>query len=140
MLTLLGERDEDALLRLIEEALKARVIEEMDQPGRYRFTHALMQETLLDELSTTRKVRLHGQVGEALERRWGVRAGERASRLAQHFGESATLTPRHAQKAAHYSRLAAEEAQAIYGYEEAIRHYERALAPDGRDGERPGRG
>ena len=67
-LQLLHAGDDDDLLKRIEEGLEARVIEEMEQPGRYRFTHALMQETLLGELSTTRRVRLHGQVGEALER------------------------------------------------------------------------
>ncbi|MBM4420738.1 MAG: hypothetical protein FJ034_03960 [Chloroflexi bacterium] len=39
--------EHDVLLRLIEEGLAARVIEEADQPVRYRFMHALMQETLL---------------------------------------------------------------------------------------------
>ena len=43
-LLLLGE---DALLDLLDEALRARVIEEAAVPGEYRFTHALMQETLL---------------------------------------------------------------------------------------------
>jgi predicted ATPase len=52
-LNLLGDRADEELLRLVEEALRARVIEEMPQAGRYRFTHALMQETLLGELSTT---------------------------------------------------------------------------------------
>jgi predicted ATPase/class 3 adenylate cyclase len=126
-LTLLGERDENELLRLIEEGLEARVIEEMDQPGRYRFTHALMQETLLGELSTTRRVRLHGQVGEALERRWGARADERASRLAQHFVEAAMVTPRHAAKAVRYSKLAAQQAEAQVAWGEAAKHYEACL-------------
>jgi class 3 adenylate cyclase len=127
MLTLLGDRDEDALLRLIEEALGARVIEEMEQPGRYRFTHALMQETLLDELSTTRRVRIHGQVGEALERRWGARADERATRLAVHFVEAAMLSPRHAAKAVRYSKLAAQQAEAQSAWDAAARHYEHCL-------------
>jgi class 3 adenylate cyclase len=127
MLTLLGERDDEALLKLIEEALEARVIEEMDRPGRYRFTHALMQETLLGELSTTRRVRLHGNVGEALEHRWGERADERASRLALHFLEAATLTPRHAAKAMHYSKLAAHQAEAQAAWSEAALHYESCL-------------
>jgi class 3 adenylate cyclase len=126
-LTLLGERDENELLRLIEEGLEARVIEEMEQPGRYRFTHALMQETLLGELSTTRRVRLHGQVGEALERRWGARADERASRLAQHFAEAAMVTPRHAAKAVRYSKLAAQQAEAQSAWDEAVKHYEDCL-------------
>jgi len=127
-LTLLEERDEDALLRLIEETLEARVVEEMGQPGRYRFTHALMQETLLDELSTTRRVRIHGQVGEALERRWGARADERATRLAVHFVEAAMLSPRHAARAVHYAKLAAQQAEAQFAWDAAARHYESCLA------------
>ena len=100
---------DDELLRLIEEALAARVIEEAGRPGRYRFTHALMQETLLDELSTTRRVRLHGQVAEALERRCGDRADEYATSLALHYAESATLTPQHVVKAVHYLVRAARD-------------------------------
>ncbi|MGI8926622.1 MAG: protein kinase domain-containing protein, partial [Tepidiformaceae bacterium] len=127
-LTLLGDRDEDALLKHIEEALAARVIEEMERPGAYRFTHALMQETLLSELSTTRRVRLHGQVGEALERRRGDRADQYARRLATHFLESSTLTPRHAQKAVRYAKLAAQQADAQTAWDEAAKWYERVLS------------
>jgi class 3 adenylate cyclase len=89
--------------------------------------HALMQETLLGELSTTRRVRLHGQVGEALERRWGARAQERASRLAPHFVEAAMVTPRHAEKAVRYSKLAAQQAEALFAWAEAAKHYEDCL-------------
>ena len=35
--------------------------------GRYKFTHALIQATLIGELSATRRVRLHARIGEALE-------------------------------------------------------------------------
>jgi hypothetical protein len=127
-LTLLGERGEDEILRLIEEAVGARVIEEMDQPGRYRFTHALMQETLLSELSTTRRVRLHGQVGEALEKRWGPLSDERAPRLAEHFVEAAMLSPRFAAKAVRYAKLAAAQAEAQTAWDDAADWYERVLA------------
>jgi class 3 adenylate cyclase len=127
-LTLLGDRDEDELLKMIEEALEARVIEETEQAGRYRFTHAQMQETLLAELSTTRRVRLHGQVAEALERRYGARAEERAGRLAMHFGEAATLSPRFSEKAARYAAIAGRQALAQLAYPEAARHFRAALA------------
>jgi predicted ATPase/class 3 adenylate cyclase len=127
-LTLLGNHDEDELLRMIEEALEARVIEETEQAGRYRFTHAQMQETLLAELSTTRRVRLHGQVAEALERRYGARAEERAGRLAMHFGEAATLSPRFSEKAARYAGIAGRLAFAQLAYPEAARHFRAALA------------
>ncbi|MEO5974960.1 MAG: protein kinase [Ilumatobacteraceae bacterium] len=127
-LSLLGARDENDLFGCIEKAVKARVVEEIDPPGHYRFTHALMQETLLGELSTTRRVRLHGQVGEALEQQWGLRADEQAPWLAAHFVEAATLTDRHARKAVHYSRLAADAAAAQYAWNEAARHYENCLS------------
>ncbi|MGD9934936.1 MAG: protein kinase, partial [Dehalococcoidia bacterium] len=126
-LQLLHSGDDDALLKLIEEGLEARVIEEMEQPGRYRFTHALMQETLLGELSTTRRVRLHGQVGEALERRWGDRAEEYASRLANHFLESSSLTSAHAHKAGGYLRLAAQQAESRFAWIAAATQYDRVV-------------
>ena len=49
---------EDQLLDILEEALDARVVEELpDVVGRYQFTHALLEQTLADELSTSRRVR-----------------------------------------------------------------------------------
>ena len=127
-LDLLSEHDADALLGLIEEGLRARVIEESDRPGRYRFTHALMQETLLEELSTTRRVRMHGQVAEALEQRYGDRAEEQAELLAVHYSESATLNAAHAMKAVSYARAAGVRAEDRAAWAEATRHYAAALS------------
>ena len=87
-----------------------------------------MQETLLAELSTTRRVRLHGQVGEALEKRYGAHAEERAGRLAMHFSEAATLSPRFGEKAAKYSAIAGRQAVAQSAYPEAARHFRAALS------------
>ena len=87
-----------------------------------------MQETLLAELSTTRRVRLHGQVGEALEKRYGAHAEERAGRLAMHFSEAATLSPRFGEKAAKYSAIAGRQALAQSAYPEAARHFRAALS------------
>src|SRR5690606_36071315 len=71
---------------------------------------------------------LHGQVGEALERRWGDRAGDYATRLAVHFSESATLTPEHASRAVHYLVLAGEQAERTFAWPEATRLYEQAVS------------
>ena len=119
--------DDRDLVRLIDEGLGARVIEELQGVARYQFTHAQIQETLLAEISTTRRVLINGEIADALEERYGDRADERASRLAQHFYESATLTERHAQKAVHYSRTAAHQAEEQSGWAEAARHYEHCL-------------
>ena len=52
----------DRLLDLLEEAVAACVLAEVPQiVAQYRFSHALIHETLYDELTTTRRVRLHGQ-------------------------------------------------------------------------------
>jgi class 3 adenylate cyclase len=123
-----GPAQEETLLRILEEGIEARVIEESGQAGRYRFTHALMQETLLSELSTTRRVRLHGQVGEALERRWGDRAEEHAARLALHFGEAAALSPSVQDKAAHYATVAGRQSLSQAAFADAARHFQVALS------------
>jgi hypothetical protein len=126
-LKLLGGHDDDTLLTQIEEALDARVIEELDRPGRYRFTHALMQETLLGELSTTRRVRLHGQVADALERRWADSVERHVAELAAHFDEASMLSPAYAQRALGYHRLAAEQAEQVAAWDDTRQHYQRCL-------------
>jgi len=56
---------DDALLDLVEEAISVGTIRELpDSVDRYEFTHALIQQTLADELSTTRRVRLHARIAE----------------------------------------------------------------------------
>ena len=127
-LALLSDADDEGTLRLLEEAIDARVVEELDQPGRYRFTHHLMQETLLDELSTTRRIRLHGRIGEALERQDGAGTALRAAEVGHHFAEAAVLSERHAGKALRYGLLAAEQAESSFGWDEATRHYRRILS------------
>ena len=52
----------DRLVELLEEAVAARVVEEvLPLVGHYRFSHGLIHQTLYEELTTTRRVRLHGQ-------------------------------------------------------------------------------
>ncbi len=67
-----ADTDESRLLELLDEALEARVIEENAGRGeRYQFSHSLIQRTLAEELSTSRRVRLHARIGEALEELYG---------------------------------------------------------------------
>lgn len=52
----------ERLLDLLEEALEARVLVEVAHSiGRYSFSHNLIHEALYEQLTTTRRVRLHGQ-------------------------------------------------------------------------------
>ena len=77
---------QDEVLDAIDEAVDARLVDEVGA-GRWRFSHALVRATLLAELRTTRKVRMHLAVGEAYE----VLAPEDLAALAQHFSEAAPL-------------------------------------------------
>src|SRR4029077_20742295 len=53
--------------------------------ARYGFVHALYQEVLYEQLSATRRIRLHRQIGEQEEQAYGDRAREIAAELAVHF-------------------------------------------------------
>jgi tetratricopeptide (TPR) repeat protein len=118
---------EGMLLEALEEALSARVIEELPRvAGRYQFTHGLIHETLYEELTTTRRVRLHAQIAVALEALYGTTAETHAAELAHHFGEAEALLG--TEKLVKYSLLAGERALASCAYEEALAHFQRGLA------------
>ena len=113
----------DRLLEALEEAMAARVIAELPKAtDQYWFSHALIRETLYEELSTTRRIRLHRQIGEALEE---LDAEGNLPQLAYHFAEAAPGGD--VEKAIAYATRAAERALAMTAYEEAVTHFERAL-------------
>ena len=116
----------DRLLEALEEAAAARVIAEMPRSvDHYSFTHALIRETLYEELSTARRVRLHRQIGEVLEEIYGADLEPHLPELAYHFSEGAQAGD--VDKAIDYATRAGERATALLAYEEAAQHYERAL-------------
>jgi tetratricopeptide (TPR) repeat protein len=117
---------EDDVLASLEEATAARVVIEVpDALDRYSFVHALVRETLYDEVPTSRRVRSHRQVGEVLEELRGADLGPYFAQLAHHFGEAAEDGD--VAKAVDYARQAAERAMDALAYEEAAGHCERAL-------------
>src|SRR4030095_4384744 len=69
VLEALGDVPEDRLLDAIDAGVQAQLISETPhRAGRFSFVHALIRETLYGKLTTTRRVRLHRRVGEAIER------------------------------------------------------------------------
>ena len=120
------------LLGTVEEALAAQVVQELPEAGdRYQFSHALVQQTLLERLSTSRRVRLHARVGEALETLYEGRLAEHAGELAYHFEEAEPVAG--PDKLVKYAILAGERALEAYAHEEALGHFERGLAAKGLD-------
>ena len=126
LLARVSDASDERLLEIGEEAVAARILDEVpDQVGRFSFSHALIQETLYDELSGSRRVMLHRRVAEALERLYASDLDAHMPELAQHFCQAAPGGD--VQKAIEYSRRAAERATAHFAWEEAVAHYQRAL-------------
>ncbi|MFQ6028388.1 MAG: AAA family ATPase, partial [Dehalococcoidia bacterium] len=125
-----SEMPEEQLLAVIDEALAAGLVGELpDGSERYQFSHALIQDTLSQELSNSRKVRLHAQIAAELEKFYGPKAEEHASELAYHFAQAEPVLG--SEKLVRYSLLAGEQALAAYSSEESITYFERGLEAKG---------
>jgi hypothetical protein len=130
-----GQRPE-AVTEALAAAVRARVLSH-DAPGEYRFTHDLFREYAYGQLPAADRARLHLRAGQALE---AARARGRAlpvrdgpdqegslAELARHFVHADAASP----QARRYSVAAAREATARLAYEEAVRHWEHAVAATG---------
>ncbi|MDP1820487.1 MAG: AAA family ATPase [Acidimicrobiales bacterium] len=120
------EIDEDQLLGALDEAVGARLVVELPGlAGRFHFAHALVRETLYDELSTARRVRMHRRVAQALEAAVATDGEQPLAQLAYHWFEAASAGD--VDKVVEYSLRAGERALAQLAYEEAATNFERAL-------------
>ena len=116
--------DEDSIVDALDEAIAGRVlVESKGQPGAYEFTHALVRQTVVSELSSTRRTRLHRRIAEAIEAM--APAGTELEALAYHCTEAAL--DGQADKAVEYGRRAAAAAIGSLAYETGAELLERAL-------------
>jgi tetratricopeptide (TPR) repeat protein len=116
----------EELLESLDEALAAQLIGEVPgRVGRYSFSHALIQETLYDDHTATRRVRLHRQVGEAMEELSGGMSEPPLPELAHHFLKAAEAG-QEVEKAIAYAVRAAESATGHLAHKEAAAYYRRA--------------
>lgn len=107
----------------LEEAIASHIVTESTSSiGRYSFAHALIRETIYEQVSLTRSAQLHRQIGEAIESVMGQRTDERASELAHHFSAARDVV-----KAYAYHSRAAAIAQGVYAVEPALAHCTAAL-------------
>jgi hypothetical protein len=146
MASLIGERfdasllasaaalEETVTIAQLEEAARAGLVAETDDDADYagdtgdtggaldywRFSHSLTRRVTAEELSRSRRARLHHRIGETLETRPGVPPAQ----LAHHFGAAAKGA---AEKAVGYERLAGERALREVAAEVAVRHFRKAL-------------
>jgi tetratricopeptide (TPR) repeat protein len=88
----------------------------------YRFSHALYQNFLYDQLLTKRKALLHRRAGEILERAYAGESGRVAGALATHFERG-----RDFEKAIRYLIDAGGTALSRYANTEAVAHFAHGL-------------
>jgi class 3 adenylate cyclase len=118
--------DEDTLIELLELARAAALAREVEgAPGRYMFSHSLVQHTIYEDLGATRRARLHRQVAEALEALVGDTPGARVGELARHY--LLATRPAEADKALAYARQAGDAALAALAPDEALRWFAQSL-------------
>ncbi len=112
----------DQVAEVLEQAIGAHIVVESGSVGHYSFAHALIRETIYEQLSRTRRAQLHRMIGEAIESVSGEDAADRASALAYHFSAAGD-----AAKAYEYNARAAAAASEVYAIEPALAHYTAAL-------------
>jgi class 3 adenylate cyclase/tetratricopeptide (TPR) repeat protein len=117
-------RDELDVLDALETAERAGLVVEAGA-DRYRFTHALVRAALRDDLSQSRRVRIHLRIGEALEAVHAAALDEHADALAYHFSEAAPAGG--AEKAFSYTVAAAQRAVRLLAHADAAAAYRRAV-------------
>jgi DNA-binding SARP family transcriptional activator len=85
-----AERPFDECLDALEPAIVHRLLVEVPElPSVYRFSHALVREVLLDDISSLRRARLHLRIADAIE---SVGAGiDDAEILAEHLWRAAPV-------------------------------------------------
>jgi DNA-binding SARP family transcriptional activator len=129
---------QEELFATLEEAIEARLIGPVPgTPGRLRFAHVLVRDALYEDVPATRRLHLHGRIGEALETLYEASPEPHLSELAHHFFQAGSAG---VEKAIGYARRAGDQSASQLAYEEAARHYvlalellERTGAADGED-------
>jgi hypothetical protein len=108
-----ADTDEDGVLDALDAGVIAGLLDEPG-PGRIRFVHALVRDTLITDVSRVRITRMHTRIAAALEDTGDVAA------LAHHYARAGSP------KAVGYCVRAAELAEARYAHDVAV-----ALLTDG---------
>lgn len=129
-----AELAEDSVLECLEEAEAADIVRDRLGSGEgagplplghFVFSHALIRESLYEELTSAQRIRLHRKIADALEASYGGSADAHLPELAHHFFEAAAGGD--VERAIDYGVRAGKQALALLAWEEGVGHFERAL-------------
>ncbi|HEX6450314.1 MAG TPA: BTAD domain-containing putative transcriptional regulator, partial [Trebonia sp.] len=123
MLIQAADSDEDGVLDALDAGVIAGLLDEPG-PGRVRFVHALVRDTLVADVTRLRAARMHARIAAALEGTGDVAA------LAHHYARAGSP------KAVGYCVRAAELAEARYAHDVAAALLTDAVTNSSEPGER----
>ena len=122
--TVLGRSASDCLQEL-DHAERAGIVRRDSATNRYRFAHAVIRETLYEEIPTLERLQQHQSVGDALVDSFADDLDPVLSEVAHHYGEASALGDY--EKAAEFALRAAERDVRVYAVEEAMHRYDEVL-------------
>jgi oligopeptide transport system substrate-binding protein len=124
--------EERVVLHLLSRELEKRhhLVQEMGETYvegqrivRFRFVHGLIQQYLYHQLGAAERAALHREIAETLEILYKQDVSMVAVPLARHFHEAGVR-----EKAVEYLLQAGDQARNLYAHQEAVQHYQQALA------------
>jgi class 3 adenylate cyclase len=123
---IVDERVRPQVATHLEEALGADVVRvDRDERDRYSFDRPVMREIFYKEFAPAERVALHDRIGIALEGFYEDDPEGHLGEIAYHLAAGAQAGD--PAKAMDYAWWAGEHAASLHAYEEAAKHYERAL-------------
>jgi len=118
--------DATSLAAALDDAAAAGLVVPVGTPPTsFRFAHALVRETVYEDLPTAVRSTLHRLAGESLEGKAQDHDDTRLAEIASHLFLAAT--PGDVARAVGYATRAAERSMAALAYEDAARLYEAAI-------------
>ncbi len=123
--------DEDAVLELIEEALKSGMLTEEGVGTRvtYSFWHPLLASHLYESLSAARRASQHRRAAEVFKQLYAGNEKKEAATITHHL----VLGGAAPQQIAHYAQLAGDYAFSLSSYPGAEKYYRITLEHMGND-------
>src|SRR5829696_2993858 len=118
--------DRDTLIDPLDEAESARLIAPFKGDGNLIFSHELIRQTLLADLSTLKRERLHLRAANAIERRYADNLEEYAADLTHHLSRAGRSGDR--PRLVRYLTIAGERAADAAAFDDAVAHFEHALS------------
>jgi tetratricopeptide (TPR) repeat protein len=111
-------------LRRVEQAVGAGLVEEV-AVDRFRFTHALVRDALVAELSASRRARVHAAIAGSIETRYAARLDAHFRALAQHYANAGV--PELLERALDYAKRSGRHSIDLLAFDAAAEDYMFAL-------------